>query len=70
MIGTQGDYDVITGNNTISAAAVLLAAGGITLVVAGIGICGAWGMWRLALVIVSTYTNGQTLSFSIYMMHD
>ena len=53
VIGSQGDYDIITGDNTISAAAILLSAGVITLVMAAVGICGAWGMWRPVLIIVS-----------------
>ena len=53
VVGSEGDYDVITGNNTISAAAVLLAAGIITFLIATIGIIGAWGMWRPLLIIVS-----------------
>ena len=53
VVGNQGDYDIITGSNTISAAAVLLVAGVITLAIAAIGICGGWGMWRPLLIIVS-----------------
>ena len=53
VVGKEGDYDVITGDNTISAAAVLLSAGAITLVIAAVGICGAWGMWRPVLIVVS-----------------
>ena len=61
--GSQGDYDVITGDNTISAAAVLLTAGVITLALAAVGICGAWGMWRPVLIIVS----GQQSRFFLYI---
>jgi hypothetical protein len=53
VVGSEGDYDVITGNNTLSTAAVLLAAGVITLLIAALGICGAWGMWRPILIVVS-----------------
>lgn len=51
VVGSDGNYDVITGNNTISAAAVLLTAGVVTLAIATLGICGACGMWRPILII-------------------
>ena len=41
------------GHNTISAEAVLLTAGVITLVIAAVGICWAWSMWGPVLIIVS-----------------
>ena len=34
VVGSEGNYDVITGHHTISAAAVLLTAGVVTLVIA------------------------------------
>ena len=51
MVGT--DYDVITGSETVSFAALLLVGGIITMVVASIGIIGACAMWRPLLIIVS-----------------
>ena len=47
------DYDVITGNDTVSSAALLIVGGVITMVIAAVGIIGAWGMWRPLLVLVS-----------------
>ena len=51
------DYDVITGNETVSAAALLLVSGIVTLSVAALGIVGACGMWRPLLVIVSAIVS-------------
>lgn len=45
---------VITGDETLSAAALLLVGGIVTICVAGTGIVGACCMWRHLLVIVSS----------------
>lgn len=49
--GEQNDYSVITGHTLVSGAALLVAAGAITLVVSGLGIVGACGMWRPLLFV-------------------
>ena len=55
-VSVNGNYDTLTGGNLISGAVLLLVAGIITVVVAVFGFCGAFGMWRPLLVIVSCYT--------------
>lgn len=45
--------EVFTGSNFISGAALLIAAGGITFVVAALGIVAAIGLWRPLLGLVS-----------------
>ena len=57
VIAVEGDYEVLTGGNLISGAVLLLVAGGITFMVSIVGFCGAAGMWRPLLVIVSFYIN-------------
>ena len=52
-VGEENSYDVITGNSIVSGAALLVFAGGVTLVVSAVGMVGAFGMWRPVLVIVS-----------------
>lgn len=49
--GSDNDYDLITGNETVSGAALLLVSGIITLAIAVVGIIGACAMWRPLLVI-------------------
>jgi hypothetical protein len=49
VVGT--DYDVITGSETVSFAALLLVGGIVTFIVASIGIIGACAMWRPLLLI-------------------
>ena len=56
------DYDVITGSDTVSFAALLLVGGVITFIVAAVGIVGACAMWRPLLIIVS-------LSLSLSLSH-
>ena len=58
VVGT--DYDVITGSDTVSAAALLLVGGIVTFVVATVGIIGACAMWRPLLIIVSCHTHTHT----------
>lgn len=55
-IAVDGDYEVLTGGNLISGAVLLMVSGFITVVVAMVGFCGAAGMWRPLLVIVSSHT--------------
>lgn len=50
-LGEQNDYSVITGHTLVSGAALLVAAGSITLLISGVGIVGACGMWRPLLFI-------------------
>ena len=50
-LGEEHDYSVITGHTLVSGAALLLSAGVITLVIAGVGIIGVCGMWRPLLLI-------------------
>ena len=45
-VGEENSYDVITGNSIVSGAALLVFAGGVTLVVSAVGMVGAFGMWR------------------------
>lgn len=47
------EYDVVTGDDTLSAAVLLLVGGFITMIVAFVGIVGAIGMWRPLLLIYS-----------------
>ena len=57
------EYDVVTGDDTLSAAVLLLVGGFITMIVAFVGIVGAIGMWRPLLLIVSgihTHTHTHT----------
>lgn len=55
------EYDVVTGSDTLSAAVLLLVGGFITMIVAVVGIVGAFGMWRPLLFIVSgTHTHTHT----------
>ena len=56
VIAVDGDYEALTGGNLISGAVLLLVAGAITFFVSIIGFCGAVGMWRPFLVIVSALT--------------
>ena len=57
-LGEENDYDVITGNEIISGAALLVAAGGLTLIISIFGILGAIFMWRPLLILVSdTYIH-------------
>lgn len=53
-VGEENGYDVITGSSIVSGAALLVLAGGITLIVSAVGMVGAFGMWRPVLFIVST----------------
>ena len=53
VISEEGDYEELTGGNLISGAVLLIVSGFITIVVAMFGFCGAAGMWRPLLVIVS-----------------
>ena len=62
--GSNSDYDLITGNDTVSGAALLLVSGIITLAIAVVGIIGACAMWRPLLVIVSTLFNYCVQNFS------
>ena len=55
-VSVNGNYDTLTGDDLISGAVLLLVSGIITVVVAVFGFCGAFGMWRPLLVIVSCYT--------------
>ena len=48
----ENDSDEITSDISLGAA-LLVAAGGVTFVVAAVGIIGACGMWRPILIIVS-----------------
>ena len=52
-LGSEHDYDVITGSQFVTGAALLVAAGIFTFGVAVIGIVGAAFMWRPMLVLVS-----------------
>ena len=52
-LGEDSDFDRITGSEIFSGAALLVAAGGVTFILAAIGIIGACGMWRPFLIIVS-----------------
>ena len=61
----EADYDVITGSTIVSGAALLVLAGGVTLVVSAVGIVGAYGMWRPVLVIVSEPKEWMLL-FTVY----
>jgi hypothetical protein len=45
------DFDVITGDDVVSAAAILLVGGIVTFIVATIGVIGACAMWRPLLLI-------------------
>ena len=49
--GEQNDYSVITGHALVSGAALLVAAGIITLGISAVGIVGACGMWRPLLFV-------------------
>ena len=53
-LGEEYNYDIITGSEFISAAAVLVAAGIITFAVSVVGILGALLMMRPFLLIVSS----------------
>lgn len=53
-VGEQNSYDVITGSSIVSGAALLVFAGGVTLIVSAVGMVGAFGMWRLVLLAVSS----------------
>jgi hypothetical protein len=57
-LGRENDYDIITGDEFFSGAAVLVAAGIFTFLLAALGILGAAGMWRpvLALYILTVVT--------------
>lgn len=48
-------YEVITGSDAVSAAALLVVGGVITMVIAAVGIIGACGMWRPLLVIYAIF---------------
>jgi hypothetical protein len=50
-LGSEHDYDIITGSQFVSGAALLVAAGVFTFAVAVIGIIGAVFMWRPMLLI-------------------
>ena len=63
VVGGRGGYDIITGENTLAATAILLTAGALTLAVAGLGIWGAWGMWRPILILVSPSTKSYTIYY-------
>ena len=52
-IAVEGDYQELTGGNIISGAVLLIVSGCLTIVVSFFGFCGAAGMWRPILVIVS-----------------
>ena len=52
-LGTQNNFDEVTGNEFVSGAAILVVAGGITFILALIAILGAIFMWRPLLLIVS-----------------
>lgn len=62
------DYSVITGDETVSAAALLLVGGVITFAVAAIGIVGACAMWKPLLLIVS-FISTFLPSFSLSYLH-
>ena len=47
------EFALITGSAFFSGAALLLICGVVTLVIACIGIVGAWAMWTPPLIIVS-----------------
>ena len=54
----ENDYDVITGSGSIvSGASLLVLGGGVAVVVAALGMVGAYGMWRPVLVTVSTHPH-------------
>ena len=65
-VSVNGNYDTLTGDDLISGAVLLLVSGIITVVVAVFGFCGAFGMWRPLLVIVSCYTAIYIYSRSFY----
>ena len=65
VVSVQGDYEVLTGSNLISGAVLLIVSGFITIVVSMLGFCGAAGMWRPILVIVSFRRPPQNFSLSI-----
>ena len=50
-LGDENDYSVITGHSLVSGAALLLAAGILTIVISAVGIVGACGMWRPLLFV-------------------
>ncbi|CAI8056111.1 CD151 antigen [Geodia barretti] len=68
----ENDYDVITGSGSIvSGASLLVLGGGVAVVVAALGMVGAYGMWRpvlvtyillVALIAISEISAG-TISF-------
>ena len=64
VIAVDGNYEALTGGNLISGAVLLLVAGAITVFVSIIGFCGAVGMWRSFLVIVSAFNPFSFSEFS------
>ena len=54
----EHDYDVITGSGSIvSGASLLVLGGGVAVVVAALGMVGAYGMWRPVIVTVSKHSH-------------
>lgn len=54
------DYDTVTGSETVSAAALILVGGLVTMAVSFVGIVGACAMWRPLLVIVRRHSHTHT----------
>ena len=65
VVSVEGDYEVLTGSNLVSGAVLLIVSGFITIVVSMFGFCGAAGMWRPILVIVSFRRPPRNFSLSI-----
>ena len=53
VVVVEGDYQELTGDSLIAGAILLIVAGSLTFFVSFLGFCGAFGMWRPLLVIVS-----------------
>ena len=53
-MGTENNYDVITGKEFIAGSSILVAAGAFMIILAVFGIIGAIIMKKLPLIIVSS----------------
>jgi len=53
LIASGSNLSFLTGNGIASGAAIIIICGVVTLVITGIGLLGAFGLWRPLLVIVS-----------------
>ena len=56
-VGQESDYDVITGSlNVVSGAALLIFAGGVSIIVSAVGMAAAYAMRAPLLITVSMST--------------